>query len=269
MNERPPEPLVVWELLAAGACFAVAVIALVLGFVFTTHWLLDDHIHPFLHTLGLVLLIIGIPIMMLGAHFMDLNEKKLDESRRNRKSSQVVGLVIVIAVLFIPAANLNAQQTIFNVPTTDVLDKGKVYAELDASLKDFSSFVPRVVIGAGSNIELGLNVTGNIQPGPDSTTLVPTIKWRPYRGENGWAIVLGNQLFIPVRNRGYDAANYFYAEASKTFKNGTRITFGGYDFTKNAVAAANRAGGQFGFVHFDSRLVYFLYPLLTCLSHFT
>ena len=251
MSERVPEHLVIWEFIAAGACFAVAVIALALGFVFTTHWLLDDHVHPILHTLGLVLLIIGIPILMLGAHFMDVQEKKLDESRKNSKSVHVIGVVSVIGVLFIPSASVNAQQTIFNVPSTDVLDKGKVYAELDASLKptdaQFSSFVPRVVIGAGRNIEFGLNVTGNIQPGADSTTLVPTIKWRPYRGENGWTIVLGNNLFVPVRNRAYNAANYFYAETSKTFKNGTRITFGGYDFTKNAVAGANRAGGQFGF----------------------
>jgi len=249
MNERVPEHLVIWEFIAAGACFAVAVIALALGFVFTTHWLLDDHIHPFLHTLGLVLLVVGIPVLMLGAHFMDLQEKKLDESRKNSKSVQVIGLVSVI--LFIPSASVNAQQTIFNVPSIDILDKGKVYAELDASLKPtdakFSSFVPRVVIGAGSNIEFGLNVTGNIQPGPDSTTLVPTIKWRPYQGENGWTIALGNNLFVPVRNRAYNAAGYFYAETSKTFKNGTRITFGGYDFTKNAVASANRAGGQVGF----------------------
>ena len=249
MSERVPEHLVIWEFIAAGACFAVAVIAIALGFVFTTHWVLDDHVHPILHTLGLVLLIVGIPIFMLGAHFMDLQEKKLDDSRKNSKSVHVIGLVSV--VLFIPSASGNGQQTIFNVPSTDVLDKGKVYAELDASLKPteakFSSFVPRVVIGAGSNIEFGLNVTGNIQPGPDSTTLVPTIKWRPYRGENGWTIVLGNNLFVPVRNRAYNAANYFYAETSKTFKNGTRITFGGYDFTKNAVAGANRAGGQFGF----------------------
>ncbi len=255
MSERVQEHLVAWELIAAGACFAVAVIAIVLGFVFTTHWLLDDHIHPFLHTFGLVLLVIGIPVMMLGAHFMDLQEKKLDESRKVGKAGNVIGLVSVIGVLFIPAASVNAQQTIFNVPSTDVLDKGKVYAELDASLKPtdgsdvpkFSSFVSRVVIGAGSNIEFGLNVTGNIQPGPDSTTLIPTIKWRPYQEENGWTIVLGNSLFVPVRNRGYDAANYFYAETSKTFKNGARITFGGYDFTKNAVALANRSGGQFGF----------------------
>ena len=165
-------------------------------------------------------------------------------------------VTVVVLVLFCGAlSQANAQQTIFNVPSTDVLDKGKVYAELDASLKPtdgavvpkFSSFVPRVVVGAGGRVEVGLNITGNIQPGPDSTTLVPTIKWKPYQGEkNGWAFVVGDDLFIPVRNRAYNAGNYVYAEMSKTFKSGTRVTFGGYDFTANVVSAANRAGGQFG-----------------------
>lgn len=159
-------------------------------------------------------------------------------------------------LVFETASSLHAQQTIFNVPTTDVLDKGKVYVELDASLKPtegsavskFSSFVPRIVVGAGSSVEVGMNVTGNIQPGPDATTLVPTIKWKPYQGkDNGWAFAVGDNLFVPVRNRSYDAGNYVYAEFSKTFKTGTRITFGGYDFTRNVVAGANRAGGQFGF----------------------
>lgn len=165
-----------------------------------------------------------------------------------------IHLLSIVFVLF--AASAQAQQTIFNVPTTDVLDKGKVYFELDVSFKPndsqtvgrFSSFVPRLVVGAGSNIEVGLNVTGNIQPGPDSTTLAPTVKWRPYQGkDNGLAIVVGDNLFIPVRNRSYNAGNYVYAEISKTFKSGTRITAGAYDFTPNVVAPANRAGGQFGF----------------------
>ncbi|HXS00785.1 MAG TPA: hypothetical protein VN724_09445, partial [Pyrinomonadaceae bacterium] len=60
-------------------------------------------------------------------------------------------------------------------------------------------------------------------------------------------MVVGDNLFIPVRNRAYDAGNYVYTEISKTFKTGTRITFGGYDFTRDVVASANRAGGQFGF----------------------
>jgi len=150
----------------------------------------------------------------------------------------------------------HAQQTIFNVPTTDVLDHGKVYAELDVSLKPtdsasvnkFSSFVPRVVVGAGSRIEIGLNITGNIQPGADTTTLVPAIKWKPYQGKsNGFAIVVGDHLYFPLRNRAYNAGNYVYAEISKTFKSGTRVTVGGYDFTRSVVAVANRAGGQFGF----------------------
>jgi hypothetical protein len=165
---------------------------------------------------------------------------------------RVVFLIFLYGVLFLA----HGQQTIFNVPTTDVLEKGKVYAELDASLKPtdgtlvtkFSSFVPRIVVGAGSRVEIGLNLTGNIQPGPDSTTLVPTLKWKPYAGgDNGWAFVLGNNIFVPVRNRSYAAGNYVYAELSKTFSGGTRVTFGGYDFTRNVVAIANRAGGQFGF----------------------
>jgi len=150
----------------------------------------------------------------------------------------------------------HAQQTIFNVPSTDVLDKGKVYGEFDASFKvndsdavnKFSSFVPRVVVGAGSNVQVGLNITGNIQPSADSTTLVPAIKWKPYQGkDNSVAIVVGDHVFIPVRNRAYNAGNYVYVELSKTVKSGTRLTAGGYDFTRNVVALANRAGGQFGF----------------------
>ena len=183
------------------------------------------------------------------------------------------GLSIVFLVLIYGATDsVDAQQTIFNVPSTDVLDKGKVYVELDASLKPsdgaevskFSSFVPRVVVGAGGQVEVGLNLTGNIQPGPDSTTLVPTIKWKPYQGEkNGWAFVVGDDLFVPVCNRAYNAGNYVYAEMSKTFKRGTRLTFGGYDFTKKVVASVNRAGGQFGFEHPLNKNVTFAADWLT------
>lgn len=167
-----------------------------------------------------------------------------------------IGLALFLMVMTVLSRTGHAQQTIFNVPTTDVLDRGKVYFELDVSAKPnnsaavnrFSSFVPRVVLGAGGRVEVGLNVTGNIQPGRDSTTLSPTAKWKVYQGrENGVAIVVGDNVFIPVRNRGYDAGNYVYAEVSKTFKSGTRVTAGGYDFTRNIVAEANRAGGQFGF----------------------
>lgn len=168
---------------------------------------------------------------------------------------ELIGFVFIF--VFLSAANTAAQQTIFNVPSSDILDRGKYYFEFDSTFKPndqsgngfgrFSSFVPRIVAGTGGNVEVGLNVTGNIQPGSDSTTLVPAIKYRPYN-KNGWAIVLGDNVVIPVRNRSYKIGNYAYAQVSRTFKSGTRITAGGYHFSKNVVAAnANRAGGQFGF----------------------
>jgi hypothetical protein len=148
-----------------------------------------------------------------------------------------------------------AQQTIFNVPNSDILDRGKTYVELDMPFKlgepSFSSFVPRLVIGLGGRIEAGLNVTGNVQPGLDKTTLVPTIKWEAYtNSEKGLSLNLGNNLLIPIRNRSYRAASYAYAQVSKSYSKRTRITAGGYYFTPNAVAPnAHRAGGQFGFEH--------------------
>jgi hypothetical protein len=151
----------------------------------------------------------------------------------------------------------HAQQTVFNVPTTDVMDKGKVYFELDISAKPndsialnrFSSFVPRLVVGTGGRVEVGVNILGNVQPGPDSTTIAPAVKWKVYECKaNGWAIAIGDNLYFPVRNKSYDAGTYAYTMAQKTFKTKTRVGFGAYFFSQNVVAAnANRAGGQFTF----------------------
>jgi len=165
-------------------------------------------------------------------------------------------LVIYAGFLFGTAVFVSAQQTIFNVPTTDVLDQGKVYLELDASfkfndqeaLRKFSSFVPRVVVGVGGNVEVGLNVTGNVQPGSDSTTLVPTMKWKFYENEKkDTALIAGTNLYIPVRNRAYNLGAYSYLAVSRTI-NKTRLTAGGYLASKNVFASnAVRGGGQFGF----------------------
>lgn len=248
-----------WEALGGVCCFVAGIVAPALGmFLLTVEWLTGVALNSRFHLVGTTLLIIGIPLILFAGFCLDWAEAKPREpkDKRNSPGASRMVLLVTIATLFSCCATLiNGQQTIFNVPTTDVLDKGKVYLELDASLKPtggtvvskFSSFVPRIVVGAGNRIEIGLNVTGNIQPGPDTTTLVPTIKWKPYQGnDNGWALVVGNNVFFPVRNRTYNAGNYVYAEISKSFESKTRITFGGYDFTRNVVAPANRAGGQFG-----------------------
>ena len=231
----------------------------------------------FLDVAGTVLFVLPLPLLALGAYCLDLLEKKppalplpaepqpvsprqavrpLRAVRRGRHTLNLILAASVAALSLVLPAIVRAQQTIFNVPSTDVLDRGKVYAELDVPFKPnesegvgrFSSFVPRIVVGVGGRTEVGLNVTGNIQPGADTTTLVPVVKHKLYDGgDNGWAFVVGDNLFIPVRNRQYDAGNYLYAAFSKTAGR-TRMTAGGYHYTPGVVAPnAQRAGGQFGF----------------------
>lgn len=142
------------------------------------------------------------------------------------------------------------QETIFNVPSGDILDKGKVYGEFDfAYLWNASSgtYTPRVVAGIGHHIEFGMNVNGISTPGPAQTTPTLTVKWKAYDGgTNGWAFLIGDDVFVPVQNRAYDAGNYIYAEFTRSLKSQTGVTLGVFDFTRNVVASGNKAGGQFG-----------------------
>lgn len=166
----------------------------------------------------------------------------------------IYAVSILLIIIFAFSGGVNAQQTVFNVPTTDVLGRGKVYFELDAAFKTndqavvrkFSSFVPRFVVGVGGNVEVGLNFTGNIQPGADSTTLVPTVKWKFFENKKkDTALIAGTNFYIPVRNRTYNLGTYSYLAVSKTI-NKTRLTAGGYVASKNVFASgAARAGGQF------------------------
>jgi hypothetical protein len=151
-----------------------------------------------------------------------------------------------------------AQQVIFNVPSISVLDKDEVYLEagsvFGAHEPRFSAFSPRVVIGAGNNVEVGVNFQGNIQPGIDAPIFVSTFKWRVKGSADkpGWAFTVGDHIFAPVRNRRqYRTGNYMYAQVTRVFGQGTtRLTAGGYHFTRDLVAeGAQRAGGQFSLEH--------------------
>ena len=158
---------------------------------------------------------------------------------------------MVLLLFLFPVCAAYGQQTVFDVPRADVLDKGKVYGELDGTVRaidPLATFTPRVVVGIGNRIEAGMNFNGMSAPTVDQLDISLTVKWRLWRGKNsGWSFYIGDDLFFPIRNRTYDAGNYFYTSFAKEWKHGTRIGFGGYDFTRNVVANANRAGGQFTF----------------------
>lgn len=109
-----------------------------------------------------------------------------------------------------------------------------------------ATFTPRLVVGIGHGIEVGMNFDGLSVPTLDQLEISPTVKWRLWKGKtSGWSFYVGDDLFFPVCKRTYDAGNYVYASFAKEWKHGTRIGFGGYDFTRKIVSNANRAGGQF------------------------
>jgi hypothetical protein len=70
-----------WQSVAAFTCFAISTLSLGIGFIFTTGFILDADRHPMLHGVGLTLLIIGIPILILGGHFLDLMGRKRQSSK--------------------------------------------------------------------------------------------------------------------------------------------------------------------------------------------
>ena len=85
-------------------------------------------------------------------------------------------LLVLCFAAFIAVQPGTAQETIFNVPSGDILDKWKVYGEFDFGyLWDASSgtYTPRLVAGVGHKIEIGINLNGVTSPGPSQTAPTP------------------------------------------------------------------------------------------------
>lgn len=219
-------------------------------------WNFDKYLFPRARGARIDGALTSVTVVTALARAVADTEVKRSPHRRSVTERTIVRYLCLFLFTFCFATLAAAQETIFNVPTTDILDKGKVYGELDVSFKPydsttvshFSSFVPRIVAGVGGNVEVGLNVTGNIQPGADSTTLVGAVKWRFYHDEKaGWSLYTGSHLYIPVHNKPYNLGTHTYLAAAKVIGK-TRLTAGGWFSSKNVFAAnASRGGALFGF----------------------
>jgi hypothetical protein len=155
---------------------------------------------------------------------------------------------VLSSLAFLNASLATGQQTVFNVPSADVMDKGRAYMEWDASVGDSAATVgvtPRSVNGLGHGMEAGVNVASFNFPDSGSVTVVPTLKWKFYENvEHGWVLFAGEQVYVPVKKRTYTVGNSAYVEAAKSFKSGTRIGVGVYDFSAHVMDPANRGGIQ-------------------------
>lgn len=176
-----------------------------------------------------------------------------------RTKSIAWACVCALFVVLACAQQAAAQSTLFNIPSTDVQDKGKLYVEFDfiSHLEPhdeggFQTYVPRVVAGLGGNFEAGVNVTFTDALAPDQPVeLQPNVKYRFYHDEaNGVAASAGGILYAPVANRaGTDTFGLLYTVVSKKVKGayGPRLTGGGYGLVGRANGNGSEGGAIVGY----------------------
>jgi len=173
--------------------------------------------------------------------------------------SIVTGVFIV--VLFVAAAptQIVAQSTLFNIPSTDVVAKKKVYVEFDflSHLEShdkggYQAYIPRAVVGIGKRTEVGLNAAFVDALAPDQPVeLQPNVKHQFYQNEgNGVTVATGGILYLPVAHRtGTDTFGMIYTVVSKQVKAsyGPRVTGGAYGLVGRVSGSGTSGGAIVGY----------------------
>ena len=122
---------------------------------------------------------------------MRVNNGRFADFRAVVSPGKLVALAALIGSLAaVPAA---AQQTLFNVPSADVLEAGKVYLEEDnlwrSGRPEDTFFTLRGVIGLGEEVEAGVNLGGFVAQGRSIPTATAAVKWQPFHSTI-WSLTL-------------------------------------------------------------------------------
>ena len=196
------------------------------------------------------------------------------------KSKAIGGALGALFGIMLSSHIVNAQSTLFNIPSTDVVAKKKTYVEFDfvshlEAHKDggFQGYVPRVVFGVGKHVEIGTNVAFADTLAPDQPVeLQPNIKYQFYSNEkNGVAAAAGGMLYTPIAHRaGVDTFGMLYSTVSKKWHGnyGPRLTGGGYGLVARADGTGNKGGAIAGYEQPIQRKVSFVMDWLSGRNRF-
>jgi hypothetical protein len=184
--------------------------------------------------------------------------------------SAIAALGASLWLALLPNTAAVGQSTLFNVPSTDVVSKQKVYLEFDFLSHfethadgGFQIYAPRAVFGVGKGVEVGVNVSVVDAFAPDQPVYIsPNVKWQFYNNEKaGVAISAGGLLYTPIAHRaGADTYGFVYSVVSKKVKSdyGPRLTGGGYALPGLANGAGTQGGAIVGYEQPLSKRVTFV-----------
>ena len=167
-------------------------------------------------------------------------------------------IVLIPCMVATPAA---AQQTLFSVPSADVLGAGKFYLEEDNLWRpgrpEETFFTLRAVAGLGSAVEAGMNLGGLATEGRSVPNAILALKWQPLHTSQ-WSVTTGvHGLFFLRGSVDGSPSAHVYAHAAWTPVDGTRITAGVWYATSGYADTGVTRGVLAGFEqHLSSTLVF-------------
>jgi hypothetical protein len=172
---------------------------------------------------------------------------RIEDHRRRPSTPRAVAVTAFVA-LAIPF-RLSAQQTVFNVPSADVLDRGKVYVEADELFRPtdprFSSTTIRGVVGVLPGVEAGVNFGGLTSPGPVVPTATAAVKIQPLRAGDVSVTAGGFGLFFLRGSRDGDPAGLGYGMVTYRVPSlQTRLSAGGWYASAGYVHPQDRPLGS-------------------------
>ena len=179
-----------------------------------------------------------------------------------------LGALILLTLL--QGQTANAQSTLFNIPSTDVVAPKKVYLEFDF-ISHFTShanggfqiYAPRAVFGVAKRVEAGINVSFVDTFAPDQPVYIsPNVKVQLYNNEsNGVTVAAGGLLYTPIAHRaGADTYGFLYSVVSKKVKSeyGPRLTGGAYGLPGLSDGLGTKGGAIVGYEQPLSKRVSFV-----------
>ena len=161
-------------------------------------------------------------------------------SRVSGRGIRVACAVAGLSVLL--AGSATAQSTLFNIPSTDAVEKGKGYFEIDWLAQApgpetgarLFIYNPRFLAGVGHGIEVGVNIpiyhSSDFSDPSSLAYIQPNVKWKFLANDDlGLAASAGVVVNTPLNVRdGQSTWAYIYGNVSKKWKDGPRVTVGPY-----------------------------------------